>query len=83
MGSGQQWVSWIHREDLVRLILESIKDDNYNGKMFMNTPYMMLQERIMPQRLRLFVWESFAMRWEMQWDVQTGYPFQKLLLRLF
>lgn len=31
LGSGQQWFSWIHREDLVNLILECLKRPDLNG----------------------------------------------------
>ncbi|WP_338429423.1 thylakoid membrane protein ThyD [Synechococcus elongatus] len=31
IGSGQQWVSWIQREDLVSLILEAIANPSYQG----------------------------------------------------
>eukprot|EP00210_Caulerpa_lentillifera_P007806 g7449.t1 len=31
LGSGQQWVSWIHREDLVNLILRALTDPNFKG----------------------------------------------------
>ena len=30
-GSGRQWLSWIHRDDLVRLILHAIADDRVRG----------------------------------------------------
>jgi uncharacterized protein (TIGR01777 family) len=31
LGTGKQWMSWIHREDLVDLILLAIKDESFNG----------------------------------------------------
>ncbi len=31
LGSGQQWMSWIHREDIVRLILRLITDTTLSG----------------------------------------------------
>ncbi|NCJ05435.1 TIGR01777 family protein [Synechococcales cyanobacterium C] len=31
IGSGKQWVSWIHREDLVRLIGKALTDANLSG----------------------------------------------------
>lgn len=31
IGSGQQWFSWIHREDLVNLILESLRNSEKTG----------------------------------------------------
>ncbi|MBM5823239.1 MAG: TIGR01777 family protein [Cyanobacteria bacterium K_Offshore_surface_m2_011] len=31
VGSGQQWMSWIHRHDLCRLIVTALEDDTYAG----------------------------------------------------
>ena len=31
VGSGQQWMSWIHRHDLVRLIATALEDPSYSG----------------------------------------------------
>lgn len=31
MGSGQQWMSWIHRDDLVAMMLRLIEDPSLNG----------------------------------------------------
>ncbi len=31
IGSGQQWVSWIHRQDVVRLILRALEDSQWSG----------------------------------------------------
>ncbi len=31
VGSGQQWMSWIHRLDLCRLIATALEDDSYRG----------------------------------------------------
>ena len=31
LGTGKQWVSWIHRDDLVDLIIDAIKKPSYSG----------------------------------------------------
>jgi hypothetical protein len=31
VGSGRQWMSWIHRHDLCRLIAAALEDDSYRG----------------------------------------------------
>ena len=31
IGSGRQWFSWIHRDDLVNLICRAVEDDNMSG----------------------------------------------------
>lgn len=31
LGSGRQWMSWVHRTDLVRLILHCLEQDNLSG----------------------------------------------------
>jgi hypothetical protein len=31
IGTGQQWMSWIHRHDLVRLIAQALEDSTYAG----------------------------------------------------
>ncbi|WP_029889291.1 TIGR01777 family oxidoreductase [Polycyclovorans algicola] len=31
LGSGQQWMSWVHRDDLVALMLRLVEDDNLRG----------------------------------------------------
>jgi NAD dependent epimerase/dehydratase family enzyme len=31
LGSGKQWLSWIHRDDLVDLMIDSIKNSSYSG----------------------------------------------------
>lgn len=31
LGTGKQWMSWIHREDLVDLILLAIEDESFDG----------------------------------------------------
>lgn len=31
IGSGKQWMSWIHISDLVQLIMTVLRDDNYSG----------------------------------------------------
>jgi len=31
LGSGQQWMSWIHRDDLVNLMVEALTNPGYQG----------------------------------------------------
>lgn len=31
LGSGQQWMSWVHRDDLVALMLRLVEDDSLRG----------------------------------------------------
>jgi len=31
LGSGRQWFSWIHRDDLVSLIIEALKNSQFEG----------------------------------------------------
>ena len=31
LGSGKQWMSWIHRDDLVGLIVSALTDPTYSG----------------------------------------------------
>jgi len=38
LGSGQQWISWIERDDLVRLIAHVIADDRYVGAVNATAP---------------------------------------------
>jgi uncharacterized protein (TIGR01777 family) len=38
LGSGKQWMSWITRDDLVRLIVTAVADDRYRGAINAVTP---------------------------------------------
>jgi uncharacterized protein len=31
LGSGRQWMSWIHRDDLVEMIMEALQKPEYEG----------------------------------------------------
>ena len=31
LGSGRQWLSWIHLDDLCRIYLKALEDDNFHG----------------------------------------------------
>ncbi|MGA1602902.1 MAG: TIGR01777 family oxidoreductase [Prochlorothrix sp.] len=31
LGSGEQWFSWIHRDDLVQLLIQALTDDQFQG----------------------------------------------------
>lgn len=38
LGSGQQWVSWIHRTDAVRLIMQAVSSSQYRGPFNATSP---------------------------------------------
>ena len=31
LGSGNQWMSWVHRDDLVALIIQALRSNDYRG----------------------------------------------------
>lgn len=39
LGSGQQWMSWIHRDDLVDLYLRAIENDSWSGPIVATAPH--------------------------------------------
>lgn len=38
LGSGQQWISWIHREDLVQLYLHALTNEDWRGSVLATSP---------------------------------------------
>jgi len=38
LGDGQQWMSWIHRKDLVKIILQAVDDETWQGAYNACTP---------------------------------------------
>lgn len=49
MGSGNQWMSWIHREDYVRMVLMLLHDDGAQGAFNMTAPYPVRAKEFMAQ----------------------------------
>jgi uncharacterized protein (TIGR01777 family) len=39
LGSGKQWMSWIHRDDLIGLIVEALRDPNWRGAVNATAPH--------------------------------------------
>ncbi|BAQ61491.1 cell division inhibitor [Geminocystis sp. NIES-3708] len=39
IGDGKQWFSWIHREDVVEMIIQALKDSNINGTFNATAPH--------------------------------------------
>jgi uncharacterized protein len=44
LGSGLQWMSWIHRDDLVELYLQAVTDDRFSG------PYLAVSPNVVRSR---------------------------------
>lgn len=38
MGSGKQWFSWVHRDDVIGMILHAIHDETLHGAMNVSAP---------------------------------------------
>ena len=58
LGSGKQWVSWIHVDDLVSLILESIENEAYTGPINACSPNPVTQKEMTRELATLL--HSFA-----------------------
>lgn len=39
IGDGKQWFSWIHRDDIVGMIIQALEDSNLNGTFNATAPY--------------------------------------------
>jgi uncharacterized protein (TIGR01777 family) len=44
LGSGRQWMSWIHRDDLVDLYLEAVTRDDWKGPLIAASPHPVRSE---------------------------------------
>lgn len=52
LGSGNQWFSWIHLDDIVNLIYEALSNPSYKGK-----PFLINSDRTIVHRIHLgYVW---------------------------
>ncbi|MEO5912159.1 MAG: TIGR01777 family oxidoreductase [Pelobium sp.] len=46
LGSGKQWISWIHLDDVVNMYLKGIEDQRLKGAYNMSTPYPLTNEAL-------------------------------------
>lgn len=44
LGSGKQWISWIHLDDVTKMYLKGIEDERLKGAYNMSTPYPLTNE---------------------------------------
>lgn len=54
VGSGRQWISWIHQHDLNRLILASIEDEAYAGTYMVTAPQPVTNRQFMREMRRAY-----------------------------
>ncbi len=47
LGDGQQWMSWIHRKELIGIILQALKQPYWQGIYNLSTPYGVTMEEFM------------------------------------
>lgn len=47
LGDGQQWMSWIHRKDLIQIILQTLQHSQWQGSYNLSTPYAVTMEEFM------------------------------------
>jgi hypothetical protein len=46
LGSGKQWVSWIHADDLVAILVEALKDERFHGAINACSPHPLSQKQL-------------------------------------
>jgi len=46
IGGGKQWFSWIHRDDVVEMIIQSLKDNNIHGTFNATAPYPVTMNKL-------------------------------------
>ncbi|MFI4975875.1 MAG: TIGR01777 family oxidoreductase [Caulobacterales bacterium] len=71
MGSGDQWAPWIHRDDVVRLVLTAIDDPAWRGTINAVAPDLMTQAQF-TRRLSVFLRRP-------QWAAVPAWPVRMLL----
>lgn len=54
VGSGRQWISWIHQDDLNRLVIEAIEHDAYHGAYMATAPEPVTNRRFMQSLRRAY-----------------------------
>lgn len=47
LGDGQQWMSWIHRKELIHIILQALEGREWQGIYNVTTPYAVTMEEFM------------------------------------
>lgn len=47
LGDGQQWMSWIHRKDIVEIIMKAVEDETWQGAYNACTPYAVNMQEFM------------------------------------
>lgn len=54
VGSGRQWISWIHQDDLNRLIVEAARQDVYTGVYMVTAPNPVTNRQFMREMRRVY-----------------------------
>lgn len=54
VGSGRQWISWIHQDDLNRLVHASIEDESYQGAYVVTAPEPVTNRQFMRAMRRTY-----------------------------
>jgi uncharacterized protein (TIGR01777 family) len=54
VGSGKQWISWIHQDDLNRLVVCAIEDDSYSGVYVVTSPEPVTNRQFMHAMRRAY-----------------------------
>lgn len=54
VGSGKQWISWIHQDDLNRLMLTAIEDESYEGVYMVTAPEPVTNRQFMREMRRAY-----------------------------
>jgi uncharacterized protein len=65
VGSGRQWISWIHERDLSRIVLRTIEDDSFHGRYLVTAPHPVRNAEFMRELRRALrrPWSPPAPAW--------------------
>ncbi len=82
VGSGRQWISWIHQEDINQLILAALTDERYSGVYMVTAPNPVTNRRFMQAMRRAYgrpwsppalaIGVKFACRWLLNTDPELA-----------
>lgn len=60
IGSGTQWISWIHIDDCIHLLMAIIRDDSFKGPVNITSPNPVTNEQFTKQLAQILLRPAFV-----------------------